>query len=172
MNAFLGPLGSHLNYLNHIALQNCSDYFQLAKAQEERSSQLSTSDKYERLRYFLNSIESLNNILEYFYHEYKSEEGWPEIICPQILGNMRKKHSIFENIEQVANAYKHCIRRKSASLHASDLQSPQIIISIIEGNVSVKYEFDSIECENTIMGEAYRFWVGYSQKPDKALLIP
>ena len=53
----------------------------------------------------------LNNILEYFLHEFKDSENWQDSDLPNILGDIRSKHQILRDIEQMANAYKHCIRK-------------------------------------------------------------
>jgi hypothetical protein len=68
MNFFNGPLGGHRNYLTHIALPNSSEFLSLQQRHEE-SSDSSTRAKYEELRLFLNTIESLNNTLEYAFYE-------------------------------------------------------------------------------------------------------
>lgn len=170
MDAFRGLLGSHTNYLAHVALDNCVDYFGLVEAQKEECRD-ETPDRYKRLRYFLNAIESLNNIPEYFFHEYKGQQQWNDSQLNNILGQIRSKHAILRDIEQIANAYKHCIRRKSDDLHAGDMQSPLLELSIGSNGVKVKYSCESIEDEE-IMGEAFRFWHAYHQKPEKSVLLP
>ena len=65
----LGPLDSHRNYIAHVALANAQDYFELKKAHGEQQRN-ATSDEYNKeLRYFLNAIESVNNIPEYLYFD-------------------------------------------------------------------------------------------------------
>ncbi|WP_230607399.1 hypothetical protein, partial [Vibrio cholerae] len=60
-----GPLSNHMSYLQHIALDNFSDYNFFIEELNEKES-ITIKDKYKRLRLFLNTIESLNNIPEYF----------------------------------------------------------------------------------------------------------
>jgi len=170
MEIFKGPLGSFFNYLQYIALDNCLDYIRLAKGNKEEGRN-KTPDKYKQLRYFLNAIESLNNLPEYFFHQYKKEENWSEKDLNTILGGIRQKHKVLRDIEQIANAYKHCIRRNQTHLHATDLQSPNLTATIGQDGVDVNYDFKSIEDEE-LMGEAFKFWIDYLNNPDKAVLIP
>jgi hypothetical protein len=58
---FRGPLGSHRNYITHIALENCDEDFR-CKAGHEENGEVQNPGKYAELRLFLNAIESLNNI--------------------------------------------------------------------------------------------------------------
>ena len=72
MNSFKGPLGSHRNYLVHIAFENFVDYERLQKSHTEKK-QHSTSHKYKEFRFFLNAVESFNNVLDYFYFEFEEQ---------------------------------------------------------------------------------------------------
>jgi hypothetical protein len=170
MEVLKGPLGSHTNYIAHIALSNCADYFHLVKANEEQGRD-KTPDKYKQLRYFLNAIESLNNILEYFFHEYKADYNWSDRDMRSILGKMRNKNHIFRDVEQITNGYKHCVRHDRSHLQAEDMQSQSLTVSIGPKGVDVEFSFESIEDEE-LMGEAFRFWSGYLNTPNKDLLLP
>ncbi|MCA0912486.1 hypothetical protein [Marinobacter nauticus] len=170
MDVFKGLLGSHTNYLAHVALNNCVDYFDLV-AEQKVKGQDQTPDRYKRLRYFLNAIESLNNVPEYFFHEFKSDLGWKDNNMRDILGKIRAKHPILRDIEQITNAYKHSVRRNSKDLHAKDLQSPSLEFLADSEGAEVTFSFDSIEDEN-MMGEAFRFWHAYHQDPDRNTLVP
>ncbi len=169
-NALKGPLGSHLNYLTHIALPNCVDYFELVQQQKEEARD-SESNRYMRLRFFLNAIESLNNAPEFFFHENKQQQGWADKQRNSIIGGIRRKHEILKTIAEIANAYKHCITRNEMGMNASDLQTPSLSINIALSaqTVKVEYDFDSIESEDTL-GEAFRFWMDYLNHPDDRLL--
>lgn len=166
---FKGALGSHLNYLTHIALDNCKDYLWLVKAHKE-DGRNQTRDKFKRLRFFLNAIESLNNVPEYFFHEHKDNEGWSSDLERTILGDIRSSNKILRDIEQIANATKHYVRRNSKHIQAQDLQAAEIKVSIDPNNLDVQFNFDSIEDER-IITEAFKFWVDYLNNPDKGILI-
>jgi len=171
MDAFKGLLGSHTNYLAHVALNNCVDYFDLI-AEQKAKNQDQTLDRYKRLRYFLNAMESMNNVPEYFFHEFKSDLGWKDGEMGNILGEIRAKHPVLRDIEQITNAYKHSVRRSANDFHAKDLQSPTLeFLADSEGGAKVTFSFDSIEDED-MMGEAFRFWHAYHQDPDRNTLVP
>lgn len=72
MSVFKGPLGSHTNFISYIALDNCSDYTRLCGLNRENGKD-KTPDRFKEMRYFLNTIESFNNILDYFYYEFEDE---------------------------------------------------------------------------------------------------
>jgi hypothetical protein len=71
-----GPLDNHRNYLVHVALSNAVEYFDLVRAYQEQP-RISSSEKYEEVRHFLNAIESMNNVPEYLYWEIR-KPGVPE----------------------------------------------------------------------------------------------
>nr|VFK51201.1 MAG: hypothetical protein BECKTUN1418E_GA0071001_100535 [Candidatus Kentron sp. TUN]VFK57468.1 MAG: hypothetical protein BECKTUN1418F_GA0071002_11171 [Candidatus Kentron sp. TUN] len=174
MEPFKGPLGSHSNYIHHIALQNCIDYFRLAEGDKEKGLD-DISDKYKRLRYFLNAIESINNIPSYFFHEYKKGYSWQDENT--ILKRMREKHTILGDVNEITNAYKHCITKKSDKCDAKDLQEPKIKIhvSMSSGKTDVEYDFDSIEStkeKEKILSKAFGFWIDYINNQDKEFLVP
>lgn len=169
---FEGPLGNHINYIENIALPNCKDYFDLVKRHKE-SCEKSSSWDIKRLRYFLNAIESLNNIPEYFIHDKKEQRGWDSGQLADVLGGIRTNHKLLRDIELIANAYKHCVRYNPKDLHAGDLQSPflsVVVSSPDDKGVDVYFKFSSIECER-FMEEAFGFWVKYSWNPHQCDLL-
>ena len=169
-NSLKGPLGSHLNYIAHIALPNCVDYFELVQQHKEEARD-SESNRYDRLRYFLNAMGTLNNIPEFFFYEFKNQKGWADDQLGSMLGKIRGRHTILKTIAEIANASKHCVTRNKSNIHASDLQSPSLSIDIdlSAQTVNVDYGFESIESEDTMV-EAFRFWVDYLNHPDDRLL--
>lgn len=164
-----GPLGSHKNYIHHIALANCRDYSDLVNLQKE-GGQNQKSNKFHRLRLFLNVIESMNNILDYFYYEY--EKGFNGRKRNFIVDKIKENHPILEKISDIANAYKHCKQYKESDLHAADLQKPilNIHVNLTTIDVKVKLEFTSIE-ENGLIDEAFEFWRNYLNDPQPDFLL-
>jgi len=169
MEIFKGPLGSHLNYLSFIVLENCNDYFLLLKQQQEKK-QNKTPDNFKRLRYFLNAIESLNNIPEYIFHEFKDEKKWNDKQLSNIVGKIRNNFLILKDITQIANAYKHCIRKNKSNLSAPDLQASIFKIKLESKKIDIEFNFNSIESED-ILGEAFRFWIKYKNNPNVDYLL-
>lgn len=165
-----GPLGTHKNYIAHIALDNCVDYFRLREKNKEEGNN-GTSNQYKELRYFLNAVESLNNIFDYMYFETYKENT--EQTLNKFKQDYLEKHTELKNISEIANAYKHCIRGafkngkftpNKNSLHASDLTENTIHFTV---NMSVdrpltelQYSFKGIDSEKTLK-KAFRYWVNY-----------
>lgn len=177
MSTFSGPLGSHKGYIVHIALQNCSDYFELCDEQREAGTYEQIRSKYNRLRLFLNAAESINNIPDYIFHEYKDKYGWKkETDVRTLLSNKSKIH---ETINTLANGYKHCIRNPqkdpsiAKEIDAADLQEVKLIVAADLANLKnldIEFSFDSIEDEE-ILGEAFRFWIDYHNSPNLPMLL-
>ncbi|BER96693.1 TPA: hypothetical protein RUZ85_003382 [Vibrio cholerae] len=167
-----GPLSNHMSYLQHIALDNFSDYNFFIEELNEKES-ITIKDKYKRLRLFLNTIESLNNIPEYFFHDVKKLQGWKDNDQRNVIGKIRDKNPILKDIEQIANAYKHRYRYKNGDLQSDDMQTSLISLSINlnEEKVIVNVDFDSIADEE-IMNDAWKFWLDYYKKADISILLP
>ena len=164
-----GPLGSHLNYITHIALENCQDYFDYTNKQMELGKK-QENRKYQGFRLFLNAIESMNNILDYFYYEYHRVCNWTDM--GNIIGKIRNNHRILKDIAHIANAYKHCRTKNKSNIHASDLQNTRLDINVNlpTMDVRVKQGFTSIEDEK-LLGEAFAFWVKYLNDPQPDFLL-
>lgn len=177
MSMLSGPLGSHKGYIAHIALPNCSDYFDLCDLQREEEKYQATRSKYERLRLFLNAAESLNNIPEYIFHEYKAVYGWSKE--SEVRRLLAEESKIHETINTLANGYKHSVRNppnkadQIKEIDASDFQEIKILVaSQLSAPVSldVSYSFESIEDEG-ILSEAFRFWVEYHNHQDLSRIL-
>ena len=181
MEFIKGPLGSHRNYIAHIVLPNCLDYFQVHKRNKELNN-LHSASKYEELRFFLNAVESMNNVLDYYY--YENEES----LSVDSLSAYRKKamtrYPVLSRVAELANAYKHCVRehrgkKDEKSLWAKDIQRPSLVVNIdlpsivnakkkedIKVDANFVFEWPIPEHENVFV-EAFEFWSTYG-KPDGA----
>lgn len=177
MSILSGPLGSHKGYIAYIALPNCSDYFDLCDLQREKEIYQTTHGKYERLRIFLNAAESLNNIPEYIFHEYKPVYGWSTEY--EVRNLLARESKIHETINTLANGYKHCVRNPPKNpgqikeIDASDFQEIKIITTLqLSAPISldVSISFESIEDEG-MLAEAFRFWVDYHDYHDLSRLL-
>jgi hypothetical protein len=144
MEFIKGPLGSHRNYIRNIVLPNIVDYFGLQKENEELNS-INNPSKYKELRFFLNAIESTNNILDYYF--YENESSLKPLTLKKYKLKIQEKIPIFVEVADLANAYKHCVREngkgKNSNLPwAKDLQQPKftVNIQIPNGEVITKKE--------------------------------
>lgn len=173
-----GPLGSHLNYLRHIVMPNCMDYLQLQQANRD-SGENSNPSKYEELRRFLNAIESMNNIPDYFYWENElalKEKQIGSVKAYRI--KVGEKYHVLAHVAELANAYKHCVRtnrdgkKNTGKKWAKDIQLPQMTIDVdidfhkMEKKEDIKvnpiYKFDwPIASHEKIFNEAFEFWKKY-----------
>ncbi|KLV07028.1 hypothetical protein C9I92_24840 [Photobacterium ganghwense] len=162
-------LSGHRSYIYHIAIGNIDDYFFLVEQQDEKGN-LGQVDMFKRMRYYLNAIESLNNISDYFYHEFKEKNGWSEKQDDKWYARkIRKKHPLIQDVANIANAYKHCVRNgKNAKLHASDLEQAVIKIDINDDvKVSVNY---NPQIDDDLIEKAYHFWLDYLEANDNSIL--
>lgn len=171
MEAFKGPLGSHRNYIHHIALENYLEYNMLCRLNKENGNN-KTPDKYKECRYFLNAIESMNNILDYLYFEHEYEVLQPDL--KSFKRAVWNKYPELEQLANLANAYKHCVREgrggKNPNLPwAKDLQSPKLHLNVkisspLDVIVSADYEFPwPITEHEKILDNGFKFWVAYVQ---------
>lgn len=174
---FRGPLGSHRNYLTHIALSNSVDYMALVKGHEE-TSDVSTSAKYTELRYFLNAVESLNNILDYYF--YENEAIISELTVEAFKRSVHDAHPELQDLADLANAYKHCVRKRNGRKRtnvpwARDWQIPEVRIGIDQSerpNVKIKadYRFQGPTSQHVeVFNKAFKFWFSYDNDPGATL---
>jgi len=174
---FKGPLGSHRNYLTHIALPNSVDYMALAKGHEE-AQDASTSSKYKELRYFLNAVESLNNILEYYF--YENETIIQEPTVQGFKQSVYITHPELRDLSNLANAYKHCVRESNGSKRtnvpwAKDLQIPEVRVYIDlsqrpKVKVDAGYLFQGPTPQHLeVFHKALKFWFSYHNDPHATL---
>lgn len=173
MEFFKGPLGSHRNYINHISIENYHEYKRLCGLNEEQGKD-KTPDKYKEFRCFLNVIESMNNILDYLYFEHEGEIKQSNL--KEFKRAVWDEYPELENLANLANAYKHCIREarnvKNETLPwAKDLQKPQLNIDVnisppSDVKTSVNYDFPwPISEHEQVLEDALNFWIEYIQ-PD------
>lgn len=181
MNAFKGPLGSHRNYLVHVALENFKDYETLKK-HNESEGRVGTPDKYKEFRYFLNAIESFNNVLDYAYFEHEDSIKQRHGNVTAFRKAVNTKYPELEKLSALANAYKHCVRTKTGGVKnmdlpwARDLQAPQLTIdiSLHESKPTVEVEYDfpwPIAEHEKALNEAFRFWFEYHNRSDAKNVI-
>ncbi|WP_313294816.1 hypothetical protein [Stutzerimonas nitrititolerans] len=185
MDGFSGPLGSCRNYIAHIALPNCNDYFELQKRNIEAGKNL-TPDKYKEMRLFLNAIESLNNIPDYYFYENEGSLSVKSI--NKYREELAAKYCQIKNIMDLANAYKHCVRehrgKKNSNLPwAKDLQNPALAIEIDLLNIEeikapgdikidISYNFEwPIEAHEKALAEAFSFWIDYRGGENSVLAL-
>lgn len=178
MEIFKGPLGSHKNYINFIALENFKEYDNLSRHNREINNN-KTPNKYVELRHFLNAAESMNNILDYLFYEHEEEISFKNLrgYKQAVLG----KYPELKKLADLANAYKHCKRENQDGKNeelpwAKDLQRPELDVKVsitsedgVDSAVKYNFQWPIAEHEDTLRA-AFVFWVSYTQ-PDGCDLI-
>jgi len=170
---FTGPLETPRNYIEHIALPNCMDYFNLLKSNREQGRH-GTPDKFKEFRYFINAAESVNNIIEYIYfHTYEDNNNPPTF--NQYKREFLDGNDRLKQLSDIVNAYKHCLRgfydRRNGrfrinenAIHARDLAENEIHFrmgsNVGKPLVEVQYSFNGIDNEE-ILCHAFRYWTDY-----------
>ena len=178
MNIFAGPLGGHRSYLTHIALDNCVDYLRLTKDRQERGD-CSNPAKYKEFRYFLNAVESLNNVLDYYF--YENEKIVPEPTLQNFKEARYSAHPELKELSELANAYKHCVRERNGQKQAHlpwarDLQVNVLNIyvnvsQLPEVKVAAEYNFEGPPSAHLeIFHRAFEFWLSYHNNPATTLI--
>ncbi|KAB2824737.1 hypothetical protein [Aliivibrio finisterrensis] len=168
MSLLNGPLDNHENYLNYITLENCFDYFGLVESQRKQKS-LDLAENYHRLRLFLNAMESMNIVLDYFFHEQKEQQGWNDSQRDLILDRIKRKHPALYDLDKLLNTYKRVEHRDMKALVATDLQ--ETVVSICAIKQKIEIDFNSTKDER-IISEAFDFWFEYNKDPDINTLLP
>ena len=168
MSLLNGPLDCHQNYLNYIALENCFDYFGLVESQRKEKN-LDLAANYHRLRLLLNAMESMNTILDYFFHEQKELQGWNDNQRDLILERIKRKHPALYHLDLQLSTYKRMKHSDMTSLVATDLK--KTVVSIHSIKQKIELDFNSTEDEH-IISEAFDFWFEYNKDPDINTLLP
>lgn len=168
MSLLNGPLDSHQNYLNYIALENCFEYFGLVESQRKQKS-LDLTANYHRLRLLLNAMGAMNTVLDYFFHEQKESQGWNDSQRNLVLERIKRKHPVLYQLDQLLNTYKRIEHRDMKALVATDLQATVVSISSIKQKIEI--DFNSTEDER-IISDAFDFWFEYNKDPDINTLLP
>ncbi|MFZ8198956.1 hypothetical protein [Alteromonas portus] len=178
MDWIKGPLGSHKNYIQLIVLENFYDYKELSGLNCEQGRKKSP-DKCKEFRYFLNAVESMNNVLDYLYYEHESEIQHESII--EFKRAVWDRYPALERLAEIANAYKHCVRegwkgKNKNLLWAKDLQKPHLHIDTelcLNKGVSTALTYDfkwPIDELERVLNEGVQFWLEYVQ-PDGIELV-
>lgn len=137
-------LHSSERYITFIALENCIEYFLMVGCIGNNTKpKITRGQELKIFRAYLNAIESLNNIIEYVYFD----KFCKNISFFDFQTRMLKEYNILQNVHDIANAYKHCIRGTWQN-------------KIFYKNTKSKSAKD-ITVDHKIIMEAYQFWHQY-----------
>ncbi|MCG9095940.1 hypothetical protein [Laribacter hongkongensis] len=105
------PMDTCNTYFKYIALAHF-DRFMSANVWLNDSNQYEDISPAEYIRRYLTAVESLNNVIEYFYHEHNIPESDDIVSVKDFRGRVQGKWGELKGIADIANAYKHCSRDK------------------------------------------------------------
>lgn len=169
MLCFMGPLGHHKNYIQHIVFPNCEDYLNLVE--ENKSKKIDTKEKYKELRYFINASEALNNILEYMYFDSLGNLDKYSIgDFIKFKNKFYNEYSFLKEIEDFSNAYKHRYRMNKGKYNSKLKNAEEYMHKTISVNIAfnqseikvtkVEYTYNNDVNKDLIM-QAYKYWFNY-----------
>ena len=164
-----GPLGSHLTYLQLVALPNCVDYHSVMEKQK-RQRLRGIPASCERLRRFLNAVDSLDNVLDSFFHEHKSQQGWADQQLSSVRKNLRGNHPVLANIHELSIAFRQSPTRSKRNATSSGCSGG---VPTLQLSVALTTEwFDYVSAEDeAILDSAYHFWAAYEKDPRIEFLL-
>ncbi|MCG8993207.1 hypothetical protein LH427_09505 [Laribacter hongkongensis] len=105
------PLGHHQQYLRCVALPNFQDFVAFEEAHGEEPESHALAER--TLRVFLVAAESLNNVLDYFYCDYREELNDKFKNSNKFHAAVAEKLYELGMIASIANVYKHAVRTHS-----------------------------------------------------------
>ena len=142
-NGINSPIRNHFDYIQWIALENCSDFFLTVNLIGDNTIPVINDPRRVFTKYF-NCIITLEHIIDYMYYdsEYYSSNVGPK----KYKNNILKQYPILQKISNYANAYKHCFRN-SKPYEIDDKED------IIFNN--------GIDFNLKLLQESFRFWYNY-----------
>ena len=162
-----GPFDSAYQFVAHVALTNCTEYFHAVERRKELGNNTHAAHTQE-VRLLWNAAVSLNHALEWQIKEL-GEAGAglgfkqkAEATCPALA-----------ELRDFANAAKHRFRGKSKDgrypkqpnkPHAYETIDRSLLgsIELGEGSLEITLEFVSdISEAHELLSEAFRFWVDW-----------
>lgn len=161
-----GPLSNHKRYISGIVLPNIEDYYNLIKKLNE-NGKISNPDKTKSFRYFLNALESVNNIPDYLFFDICEGREWDESNkhnLDNFRGKLRTEINLFKKVSEIINAYKHCKTSNKNHKNAKELTSFELGFK----NGELAYSLNTVECTE-LMSECFSTLVEYLNKGDSTM---
>ena len=151
----INVLSNSSKYICWVALQNCIDYFlEVDLIGNNKELKIKKGQELKVFRLFLNSIESLNNVVDYLYFDkYHDQFKNFESFKYKLLS----RHPILYKINEIANAYKHCKRgRSNKGIFVEDKK---------------KLSAQNLRFDHSVLANTFRFWLKYHQRDGKVNLL-
>ena len=146
MNTYMQPIETYRHYICHIALENYLDYSRLVELHERKNNH-EEAHKFKEFRYFLNTIESLNNILEYYYNENKHLLSYSSTTL--FKKALYEKYSVLSDIAQLKDIYRSPLNTATSPKKGDYLDN------------SSSGTCQALALHHSTLTKAYNFWLNY-----------
>jgi len=163
MSAFKGPFGSTGNFISHVVLNNCTEFYDVKKNIEQNNNS-KTPVKFLLLRRFYNAINSMNHILDCIYWEneafilnYNNSLNSDRKFINYICG----KYPVLDKIRSLSNALKHFKTYSPTKPDIKDIseQTLNIDIDLKTINVNIDFNIGIPQEYEEILNDGFGFWV-------------
>lgn len=163
MNALKHSFATLHNFLNHIVLNNCVEYFH---SQEANPGDRTRRDEH---RHLFNAVVALDSVVDHLYFAKSRTETF-QVFFDQVA----TEAPVILKVRELANALKHCVTRDRPNKpkpNAADLAELKLHVKVdFSGevpsvtSVDVSAEF-LLDAPKTVE-EAWNYWIQYAHKLD------
>lgn len=144
-----GAFGSLYNFLNLVVFYNVTEYFDAYESEPADSTRRAQS------RALFNAVVALDSAADYLFHAEQRQE-------PDTMAFLKKLNEpALLEIREIANAVKHCVRRKPEQLQAAQVARPSLDAGVdTTAGVSVQLRFSVqfFEAAKPSIERAWQFW--------------
>jgi len=164
MNALRHSFATLHNFLNHIALNNCVEYFE---AQKANPADRTRRDEH---RHLFNAVVALDSLVDHLYHAKTRTETFE-----RYREDLLAKEPVLRKVRELANALKHCVTHDKPNKrkpNAADLAELTLHVkvdfsgelpSITSVDVSAEFLLDAPKT----VEEAWNYWIEYAHQLDR-----
>jgi len=144
-----GAFGSLYNFLNLVVFYNVREYFDACESEPADSTRRAQS------RALFNAVVALDSAADYLFHAEQRQV--PDTLA--FLKNLNEPALL--EIREIANAVKHCVRRKPQHLQAAQVARPNlhaVVDATAEVNVQLRFSVQFFEAARPNIERAWQFW--------------
>lgn len=153
-----GAFGNLHNFLHFVVFYNVTEYFDSCKSDEPDITRRAQS------RALFNAVVALDSAADYLFHA----ESRPGQDVLTFLRNLNEPALL--EIREIANALKHCVRRRPEQLHAAQVARPALGFEVdTSRDIAVKLQFsvDFFVTANQSIEKAWQFWFDCAQQIER-----
>jgi len=154
-----GAFGSLYNFLNLVVFYSVTEYFDACESEPADSTRRAQS------RALFNAVVALDSAADYLFHAEQRQE--PDTLA--FLKNLNEPALL--EIREIANAVKHCVRRKPQHLQAAQVARPNlhaVVDATAEVNVQLRFSVQFFEAARPNIERAWQFWFDKSREIEQA----